>query len=419
MTRKPSGRPAVFLDRDGTLMEDVGYCADPRDVRLLPGVAEALRRLERAGFVKVVITNQSGIATGRLMEDDFRRVQAELVRQLTERGAHLDGIYHCPHAAEDQCLCRKPGTELHQRAIRALGIDPGESWCIGDRPADVDAARALGARGGVLVLTGEGASHAAELGARGVPVEPDLEAAVERILRSSQQNSSPVPDGHQGPGEIVMERRTSVLIVDDHTMVAHALRSTLEEWYRVAGVVHTVDAVTPAIIRTGAEVVVLDISFPEGSSLLSLADLVACHPGVRFVMLTAHADPILLDAALDAGAVGFVLKSSAPTELRVAIEEAIAGRTYVTPLLRMSGTDEPMAADAATDGTESPALSLRQRRIMELLRDGRMYKQIAEELDISVKTVEYHLNAIRGRLGLAKVSQIVEWAREHLPADQS
>ena len=419
MTRKPSGRPAVFLDRDGTLMEDVGYCADPRDVRLLPGVPNALRRLERAGFVRVVVTNQSGIATGRLGEDDFRRVQAELVRQLTEQGAHLDGIYHCPHAAEDQCLCRKPGTELHQRAVRALGIDPGESWCIGDRPADVDAARALGARGGVLVLTGEGAIHADELGARGVPVEPDLEAAVERILTSSQQHSSPAPDEDHGPGAIVMERRTSVLIVDDHAMVAHALRSTLEEWFRVAGVVHTIDGVSPAITRTGANVVVLDISFPEGSSLLSLADLVASHPDVRFVMLTALADPTLLDAALEAGAAGFVLKNSAPTELRVAIEEAVAGRTYVTPLLRTLATDERMAPGAETGATEFPVLSLRQRRIMELLRDGRMYKQIAEELDISVKTVEYHLNAIRGRLGLAKVSQIVEWAREHLPADQT
>lgn len=216
-----------------------------------------------------------------------------------------------------------------------------------------------------------------------------------------------------------MERRTSVLIADDHVMVAHALRSTLEEWFRVTGVVHTVDAVGPAISRTGAQVVVLDLSFPEGSSLLSLADLVVSHPGVRFVMLTALVDPLLLDAALDAGAVGFVLKHSAPTELRVAIEEAVAGRTYVTPLLRTPTADEALVPAGLGDSDETPQLSLRQRRIMELLRDGRMYKEVADELDISVKTVEYHLNAIRGRLGLAKVSQIVEWAREHLPANPS
>lgn len=418
MTPAPSGRPAVFLDRDGTLIEDVGFCADPHDVHLLPGVIAALGRLERAGFARVVVTNQSGIGTGRLSEDDFRRVQAEFVRQLAAHGAHLDGVYHCPHAPTTGCLCRKPGTALHQRAVLALGLDPRASWCVGDRPGDVDAAEPLGARG-LLVLTGEGASHAAEMRARGVPIEPDLSGAVNRILTSSQQASWSAPGGQPRPGATAMERRTSVLIADDHTMVAHALRATLEEWFRVAGVVHTVDAVGPAITRTGAEVVVLDISFPEGSSLLSLADLVVSHPGVRFVMLTALADPVLLDAALDAGAAGFVLKHSAPTELRVAIEEAVAGRTYVTPLLRPPTADEALVPGAVPDSAEMPLLSVRQRRIMELLREGRMYKEVAEELDISIKTVEYHLNAIRGRLGLAKVSQIVEWARAHLPADGS
>lgn len=211
-----------------------------------------------------------------------------------------------------------------------------------------------------------------------------------------------------------MERRPTILIADDHVLVATALTTALGEWFRVAGVVQTVEALSPAIRASGARAVVLDIGFPEGSSLTSLPDLVEMHPDVRFVVLTAHADRVLLDAAMEAGAMAFVVKHSAPSELRVAIEEALAGRVYVTPLLRMPSPDEAIIPPERRPST-LPQLSSRQIHILRLLRDGASYKDITEAIGISVKTVEYHLNAIRGRLGLAKVSDIVRWAEEHLP----
>ncbi len=216
-------------------------------------------------------------------------------------------------------------------------------------------------------------------------------------------------------GDARMERRPTILIADDHILVAAALTTALEEWFRVAGVVQTVEALGPALQTTGARAVVLDVGFPEGSSLTSLPDLVEMHPDVRFVVLTAHADRVLLNAALEAGAAAFVVKHSAPTELRVAIEEALAGRIYVTPLLHVPGPEEAMFQPEPRSSAVLPQLSSRQLHVLRMLRDGASYKEITDVIGISVKTVEYHLNAIRGRLGLAKVSEIVRWAEEHLP----
>lgn len=173
-----AGRPAVFLDRDGTLIEDPGYLADPSGVVPLPGAADALRALAAHGYVRVVITNQSGIGRGFFTEAEFRAVQAEVERQFRDRGATLDAVFHCPHQANDGCACRKPGTALHREAAERFGIDLARSWCIGDRMGDVEAARALGARA-VLVRTGVGELNADEARAAGIPVVADLAAAVE------------------------------------------------------------------------------------------------------------------------------------------------------------------------------------------------------------------------------------------------
>lgn len=175
-----AGRPAVFLDRDGTLIEDPGYLADPAGVVLLPGTATALRALEARGFLRIVITNQSGIGRGLFGEPEFRAVQAEVERQLDEQGATVDAVYHCPHQASDGCACRKPGTALHLAAAARFGIDLVRSWCVGDRLGDVVPAVALGARA-VLVRTGVGEANADEARAAGIPVVADLQAAVELL----------------------------------------------------------------------------------------------------------------------------------------------------------------------------------------------------------------------------------------------
>lgn len=173
-------RPAVFLDRDGTLIEDPGYLADPAGVALIPGVAAALRELAALGYLRIVVTNQGGIGRGLHDTTAFQAVQAEMERQLGELGATVDAVYHCPHVAEDGCACRKPGTALHREAAGRFGIDFTRSWCIGDRPGDLIPARALGARA-LLVRTGVGTGHVIEAEALGVPVVADLAEAVALI----------------------------------------------------------------------------------------------------------------------------------------------------------------------------------------------------------------------------------------------
>ncbi len=146
-------RPAVFLDKDGTLVEDVPYNVDPALVRLTPGAAEGLRRLHRLGYMLVVVSNQSGVARGYFPEAALGGVQARLRELLAEAGAALDGFYYCPHLPDGlvpeyavACDCRKPGTGLLRRAAEEHELDLGASWLIGDILDDVEAGRRAGCR---------------------------------------------------------------------------------------------------------------------------------------------------------------------------------------------------------------------------------------------------------------------------------
>jgi len=174
-------RPAVFLDRDGTVIHDAHYLSDPAGVRLLPGAAESVARLNRAGIPVILVTNQSGIGRGYFTEADFRKVQGKLVRMLAERGARFDAVYHCPHAPGigASCGCRKPEVGLFERAAAEHGLDPARSWYVGDRPRDVAPARKLGGFP-ILVRPTRGGEEAAP---EGVVVVGSLPEAVERILR--------------------------------------------------------------------------------------------------------------------------------------------------------------------------------------------------------------------------------------------
>ena len=175
-------RPAAFIDRDGTLISEREYLADPDGVSLVPGAVEALRRLARAGYACVVITNQSGIARGLYGEDEYRAVRDRIAELLAAERISLDAVYHCPHHPDftGPCACRKPGTALFERAIEELGIDPAASAFIGDRLKDVLPASKLGGRA-FLVRTGFGADHAKNAPAD-VEIVEDLPAAVDRLL---------------------------------------------------------------------------------------------------------------------------------------------------------------------------------------------------------------------------------------------
>jgi len=179
-----SARRAVFLDRDGTIVEDPGFLHEPGKVRLLPGAGEAIHRLNQAGWLVITVSNQSGIARGLYDASAYNAVQRRLVELLAERGARLDGAYFCPHHPDitGSCECRKPGLLLFREAQAALGLDLARCYWVGDRLSDVEPARQLGGRA-LLAATGRGAAYAAQARALGVSVVADLAVAAAEIVR--------------------------------------------------------------------------------------------------------------------------------------------------------------------------------------------------------------------------------------------
>jgi D,D-heptose 1,7-bisphosphate phosphatase len=152
----------VFLDRDGTLCEEVGYLSSVEQMRLIPRSGEAVRLLNQKGYKVVVVTNQAGVARGFFPEAVLEGLHAEMVRQLREEGAYLDGIYYCPHHPSDgfppyrqECNCRKPATGLLERAAADLNLDLLSGYMIGDHFSDVECGQRVGAET-VLLLTGHG-----------------------------------------------------------------------------------------------------------------------------------------------------------------------------------------------------------------------------------------------------------------------
>jgi len=192
LNRPVSLQRAVFLDRDGTVADEVGYVNHASRIRLLPRSAEAVRRIKDAGFLAVVVTNQAGVARDYFEERVVHQANQRLLELLSQEGATLDGIYYCPHHPREgappyrqDCQCRKPRPGMLQRAAEDLGIELGRSYMVGDGLVDVGAARAAGVVP-ILVLTGYGRGHVEHRRSRWT-VEPehiaeDLLDAVEWIL---------------------------------------------------------------------------------------------------------------------------------------------------------------------------------------------------------------------------------------------
>lgn len=147
---------AVILDRDGTIMEDAHYIKSPEQVRLLPGAAAAVRRINEANIPAIVVTNQSGIARGIFTIKDYEAVKARFESLLAAEGAHIDGSYYCPHhpSTSGKCSCRKPATKMFEDAIRDFRLNPANVAYVGDRWRDVIASRKLGGRG-IMVFSPE------------------------------------------------------------------------------------------------------------------------------------------------------------------------------------------------------------------------------------------------------------------------
>jgi len=141
---------AVFLDRDGTVNVDYGFVAKPEDVKLLPGVVEAIRELNQAGIPVFIISNQSGVGRGYYTVDDVKAVNEEIRKQLAEQGAKVQDFYFCPHAPEENCECRKPKVGLIRQAMEESNLDLKRIYTIGDKPSDVELAHNAGGMGTVV-----------------------------------------------------------------------------------------------------------------------------------------------------------------------------------------------------------------------------------------------------------------------------
>jgi D-glycero-D-manno-heptose 1,7-bisphosphate phosphatase len=184
-------RPAVFVDRDGTLLEEAGYLDRLERVVFFPHSVDAVRLLNRAGFAVVVITNQSGVARGLYEETFVLQTHELMTRRLAEGGARIDGYYYCPHHPTGEverfrvdCDCRKPAPGMLRKAAADLSIDLSRSFTVGDKWSDVQVAQAVGARG-ILVRTGYGRSteSAPRAGVEPAVIVDNLIAAAAWIFR--------------------------------------------------------------------------------------------------------------------------------------------------------------------------------------------------------------------------------------------
>ena len=184
---------AVFLDRDGTIMEDAHYIKSPAQVRLLPGAAAAVRRINEADVPAIVVTNQSGIARGIFTVEDYEAVRRQFEALLAAEGAHIDASYYCPHNpnATGPCSCRKPGTKMFEDALRDFKLDPHKVAYVGDRWRDVAAAEKLGGRG-IMIESSETTDDDRRLTREGgIETASSLADAVDILFGLTESDGSP------------------------------------------------------------------------------------------------------------------------------------------------------------------------------------------------------------------------------------
>ena len=190
MSSPNAKRRAVFLDRDGTLCEEMGYLNHISRLHIFPFAAEAIRRLNDAGWPVIVVSNQSGVSRKIFPETLVEQVHQRIAAELAAQGARVDAFYYCPHQKADRCACRKPMPGLIVRAAMDHGLEPEGSWMVGDRHADLELGHAVGART-ILVLTGYGRGdyewHHAEWPRQPERVADDLRGAVDIILEGRAQ----------------------------------------------------------------------------------------------------------------------------------------------------------------------------------------------------------------------------------------
>jgi len=207
-------------------------------------------------------------------------------------------------------------------------------------------------------------------------------------------------------------KRPSVLLADDHRIVAEGLRSLIEPEFELVGIVEDGRALLEAAEKLRPDVIVADISMPLMNGIEAVRRIRKTNRDVKVIFLTMHPDVTYAVSALEAGALGYVLKHSAPSELSVAIRSALRGKTYVTPLL--AGEFIEGRKKGSQERREEPAyLTRRQREVLQLLAEGQSVKEIASLLNVSTRTAEYHKYQMMKDLGMKSVADLVRYAVKH------
>jgi len=204
-------------------------------------------------------------------------------------------------------------------------------------------------------------------------------------------------------------KRARILLADDHTLTLEGIRAVLEPHHEIIGMVTDGRALLDAALRLEPDLVVLDITMPLLNGVDAAVQIKKSLPGVKLLFLTMHVNPAYLEAALNAGATGYVLKTAAREELLDAIKSVLNGRIYVTSSLsseHLERFEDPSRAAATL------RLSTREREILQLIAEGRAAKEIASVLSISIKTVAFHRENIKRKLGLRTTAELTKHAIE-------
>jgi DNA-binding NarL/FixJ family response regulator len=208
-----------------------------------------------------------------------------------------------------------------------------------------------------------------------------------------------------------MKRRPRILLADDHTMLLEAFKRLLEPRCEIVGTARDGRALLDLAASTLPDVIVLDVSMPRLNGVDACAQLSRKIPSLRFIFLTVNEDPDMAAEAIRVGGSGYLLKSSASAELFTAIEHALEGKTYITPLVTKGLPFDAFLRQAVKPEPEK--LSARQREVLQLLARGHAMKEIADHLQVTVRTVAFHKYAIMEQLGLETNAQLVEYALDH------
>jgi DNA-binding NarL/FixJ family response regulator len=204
-------------------------------------------------------------------------------------------------------------------------------------------------------------------------------------------------------------KRTRILLADDHSILLAGIQHLLEAHYDLVGQVSDGRSLVEAAGRLRPDLIILDIAMPLLNGIDAARQIKKMWPEARLLFLTMHASTVYLREALDAGGLGYVLKSSAVEELRIAIQTVLKGQTYVAPSFE-PGILEGIRPSVLRPSRSSVQLTERQREVLQLISEGRGNKEIAAILKVSVKTVEFHRGRIMSKLGLHTVAEIIRWA---------